>query len=108
MERNVNLPANAPPLLAAEDLVVGYRTSARSNKAIAGPFALALHPGELVCLLGPNGAGKSTLMRTLAGLQPPLAGSLDLGGMPLADLGAGARARQLSIVLTDRVAASVC
>jgi iron complex transport system ATP-binding protein len=45
-------------------------------------------------------------MRTLAGLQPPLAGRLDLGSTPLADLGAGARARQLSIVLTDRVEAS--
>jgi iron complex transport system ATP-binding protein len=98
--------ANAAPLLAAEDLVVGYRASGRTSKAIAGPLTLALRPGELVCLLGPNGAGKSTLMRTLAGLQPPLAGRLDLGGTPLADLGAGARARQLSIVLTDRVEAS--
>ena len=96
----------AAPLLTAEDLVVGYRTSGRASKAIAGPFALALRPGELVCLLGPNGAGKSTLMRTLAGLQPPLAGSLKVGSTPLADLGAGARARQLSIVLTDRVEAS--
>jgi iron complex transport system ATP-binding protein len=101
-----DLPASTAPLLMAEDLVVGYRTSGRTNKTIAGPFALALHPGELVCLLGPNGAGKSTLMRTLAGLQPPLAGRLDLGGTPLADLSAGARARQLSIVLTDRVEAS--
>jgi iron complex transport system ATP-binding protein len=106
MEHNVNLPADTAPLLAAEDLVVGYRASGRTSKAIAGPFALTLCPGELVCLLGPNGAGKSTLMRTLAGLQPPLAGRLDLGGTPLADLGAGARARQLSIVLTDRVEAS--
>jgi iron complex transport system ATP-binding protein len=110
MNSNQNLltdsPADTAPLLTAEDLVVGYRASGRTSKAIAGPFALALHPGELVCLLGPNGAGKSTLMRTLAGLQPPLAGRLDLGGTPLADLGAGARARQLSIVLTDRVEAS--
>jgi iron complex transport system ATP-binding protein len=99
-------PANTSPLLTAEGLTIGYRTSNRATKAIAGPLSLALHAGELVCLLGPNGAGKSTLMRTLAGLQPPLAGRLDLGGTPLADLGAGARARQLSIVLTDRVEAS--
>ena len=93
------------PLLAADNLTIGYH-SGRTTKPVAGPLVLALHPGELVCLLGPNGAGKSTLMRTLAGLQPPLAGRLDLGSTPLADLGAGARARQLSIVLTDRVEAS--
>lgn len=106
MKSKTTIPISAAPLLTAEDLVVGYRTSGGASKVIAGPFTLALRPGELVCLLGPNGAGKSTLMRTLAGLQPPLAGSLRVGSTPLADLGAGARARQLSIVLTDRVEAS--
>jgi iron complex transport system ATP-binding protein len=106
MIENQNSPADTAPLLTAESLTIGYRSSGRATRPIAGPLALALRPGELVCLLGPNGAGKSTLMRTLAGLQPPLAGRLDLGGMPLADLGAGDRARQLSIVLTDRVEAS--
>ncbi|HVC91699.1 MAG TPA: ATP-binding cassette domain-containing protein [Acidobacteriaceae bacterium] len=32
-------------------------------------------------LLGPNGAGKSSLMRTIATLQDPDAGSIDLDGM---------------------------
>jgi len=58
-----------------------------------------------VCLLGPNGAGKSTLLRTLAGVQPPLSGHLTVGGKPLASLSPAARARQLSIVLTERVEA---
>ncbi|MFD1875064.1 ABC transporter ATP-binding protein [Hymenobacter bucti] len=110
MTENDNLSVSpheyAAPLLTSKDLTIGYRTSGRATKVIAGPLSLALRPGELVCLLGPNGAGKSTLMRTLAGLQPPLAGRLDLGGTPLTDLGAAARARQLSIVLTDRVEAS--
>jgi ABC-2 type transport system ATP-binding protein len=34
-------------------------------------------------LLGPNGAGKSTLMRTLATLQEPDAGSVELNGVDL-------------------------
>ncbi|MEM1330932.1 MAG: ATP-binding cassette domain-containing protein [Planctomycetota bacterium] len=34
-------------------------------------------------LLGPNGAGKSTLMRTLATLQAPSAGSVELDGVDL-------------------------
>jgi ABC-2 type transport system ATP-binding protein len=32
-------------------------------------------------LLGPNGAGKSSLMRTIATLQDPDAGSIDLDGL---------------------------
>ncbi|WP_310397784.1 ABC transporter ATP-binding protein [Hymenobacter sp.] len=96
------MPAPAP-LLTAEDLAVGYFVNRKTPRPVTGPLRLALWPGELVCLLGPNGAGKSTLLRTLAGLQPPLSGRLDLGGTALARLSAGERARRLSIVLTDRV-----
>ncbi|OGX91323.1 ABC transporter ATP-binding protein [Hymenobacter coccineus] len=96
-------PQQPAPLLTAEDLAVGYFLSKKTPRPVAGPLRLALWPGELVCLLGPNGAGKSTLLRTLAGLQPPLGGRLELGGRPLAAMGAAERARQLSVVLTDRV-----
>lgn len=96
------LVSSAPPLLRAEELAVGYLHSRSASRTVAGPLSLALWPGELVCLLGPNGAGKSTLLRTLAGLQPPLAGRLDVGGASLSSLSAADRARQLSIVLTER------
>ena len=33
-------------------------------------------PGDFLCIIGPNGAGKSTLVKTLAGLMPPLSGTL--------------------------------
>ena len=92
-----------PPLLTAADLVVGYFAAKNKPRPVAGPLQLALGPGELVCLLGPNGAGKSTLLRTLAGLQPPLSGQLIIAGESLATLSAPERARQLSIVLTDRL-----
>ena len=36
-------------------------------------------------LLGPNGAGKSTLMRTVATLQDPDSGSIDLDGIDVLD-----------------------
>jgi iron complex transport system ATP-binding protein len=64
---------------------------------------VALNAGELVCLLGPNGAGKSTLLRTLAALQPPLAGRVLLDGADLHAMPARERARRLSVVLTDRI-----
>jgi len=98
-------PPAAAPLLAAENLTIGYAARKKAPRLVAGPLHLALWPGELVCLLGPNGAGKSTLLRTLAGVQAPLGGYLAVGGQPLASLSPEARARQLSIVLTERIEA---
>lgn len=92
-------------LLTAEALTVGYLSGKGITKPVAGPLALALRAGELVCLLGPNGAGKSTLLRTLANLQPALAGEIQLTGTALAQLDAVAFACRLSIVLTERVEA---
>ena len=40
---------------------------------------LTLYRGDHVALVGPNGAGKSTLMKMLAGIEPPSAGSRELG-----------------------------
>lgn len=96
-------PARPPQVLAAESLAIGYRLTRREERVVAGGLDLSLEAGEMVCLLGPNGAGKSTLMRTLAGLQPALSGSIRLGGGRLDRLSAAQLARRRSIVLTDRV-----
>jgi len=48
---------------------------------------LAVPRGELFCLLGPTGAGKSTLLRTLAGLEPPDAGTVSVDGQRLSGEG---------------------
>lgn len=91
------------PVLNARDLTIGYAAPRRAPTVVAERLAAALYPGELVCLAGPNGAGKSTLLRTLAGMQPALAGEVRLGGDLVAALEPRERARRMSIVLTDRV-----
>ena len=71
--------------------VAGVRPRAATGEAAwelrgvaAGPtrepvlrdLSLAGGRGEVVALVGPNGSGKTTLLRTLAGLLPPLAGTV--------------------------------
>jgi iron complex transport system ATP-binding protein len=62
-----------------------------------------LETGELVCLLGPNGSGKSTLLRTIAGIQRPLAGTVEVLGSDLRTRTPEWLARHLSVVLTEPV-----
>lgn len=86
-------------MLKATNLVVGYRTDA----AICAPINVTLQAGELVCLLGANGAGKTTLLRTLAGLLPPLSGTVTLDDQSVHQMSARTLARHLAIVTTERV-----
>ena len=85
-------------------LRTGY-TERRRSVVISPDLCLAIRPGEIVMLMGPNGSGKSTLMHTMAGLLPPLAGEVQLGEKLLSRLTMKEVARQLSLVLTERIPA---
>jgi iron complex transport system ATP-binding protein len=102
-------PASAPrrPSLTTVDLAIGYRGSGPAPVVLADGLRLRVDAGEVVCLLGANGAGKSTLLRTLAGMQRPVAGSVSIGDADLHRLRPRELARQLALVLTDRVAVGV-
>ncbi|MEU0676019.1 ABC transporter ATP-binding protein [Streptomyces sp. NPDC006172] len=50
--------------------------------ALAG-VDLDIAPGEILTVVGPSGCGKSTLLRTLAGLLPTLAGTVEQDGRPI-------------------------
>jgi iron complex transport system ATP-binding protein len=95
------------PLLQLDKLSVGYGGGRKVDRIVASEINLALFAGELVCLLGPNGAGKSTLLRTVAGMQHPLGGQVLLNGQDLHALSKPQLARQLSVVLTERVTAGL-
>lgn len=88
--------------LRTEGLTVGY-THGRRTVEVLRDLDLTIAPGELVCLVGPNGSGKSTLLRTIAGMQPALAGTAFLRGDDVTALTAAERARRLAVVLTDPV-----
>lgn len=47
---------------------------------------LNVNDGELVVLVGPSGCGKSTLLRTIAGLEAPDAGTIEIGERDVTNL----------------------
>ncbi len=59
-------------VLSVHDLSVS-----RGGLPVLDGVFFALEPGEVLLLRGPNGIGKTTLLRTVAGLQPPLAGQVE-------------------------------
>ena len=88
-------------LLHTRDLQTGYHRAGKKIP-VSGPLPeLTIGAGQLICLLGPNGSGKSTLLRTLAGLQPALAGGVTIQGQTR--LSSVDLAKKISLVLTDRV-----
>ncbi len=90
-------------VLVTEGLTIGYLQPRRAPLVISERISVSLVQGEVVCLLGPNGAGKSTLIRTLCGMQRPLAGRVFLQGTSVHNMLPMALARRLSVVLTERV-----
>lgn len=52
---------------------------ARGGVPVLQGVSFDLAAGAALVLRGPNGAGKTTLLRTLAGLQPPLRGTVTPG-----------------------------
>lgn len=95
---------NRKAIVETRSLAIGYRSSG-AERTVATGLNIRLRAGNMVCLLGSNGAGKSTLMRTLSGLQPPLAGEIRIDNRPLGALKPAGLAQKLSLVLTDRIEA---
>src|SRR5271155_3207166 len=72
-------PASSPSApghaLAGRGLSAGCR-----GVPVVRELNLEVRPGEVVALLGPNGAGKTTTLETIAGLNRPISGTVELSG----------------------------
>lgn len=87
-------------ILEANHLATGYQ-SKRKSTVISEHINFRIEKGTLVGLAGANGIGKSTLLRTLAGMQPALSGTMKLDGTYIEDFTPLQLATKLSIVLTE-------
>ena len=92
--------------ISTNKLAIGYRFRTGASQpfgeaVVQHDLSFSLYEGEMVCMLGPNGCGKSTLLRTLAGLQPALAGEYSAMGYGLPVTGEASK--NIALVLTERL-----
>ena len=79
----------AEPLLRVRNLESWYGRI----QALKG-IDIEVRRGETVALVGANGAGKTTFMRTLSGVQPMRAGSIEFDGIDISKLRSDMRMRR--------------
>ncbi len=65
------------PLITLKGVSSGY-----GGNVIIHDVDLDLREGDFMAVVGPNGGGKTTLFRTILGLIPPAAGSVEVMGLP--------------------------
>ncbi len=78
----------SPPLPSAAIEATGLRkVYGRGNTEVVAlrGVTLRVQRGEVVALLGPSGAGKSTLLTAIGLINPPTAGQITIGGLPVLD-----------------------
>ncbi|HEY3437915.1 MAG TPA: ABC transporter ATP-binding protein [Actinotalea sp.] len=81
-DRTVGTQRPADEHVVATDV----RYAHREGHDVLHGIGLDLRVGERLAVVGPSGAGKSTLGRMLAGIHPPTAGEVSVGGVPLVEL----------------------
>lgn len=83
-------------IMTFKDLQLGYR----GNEPLLAGATAGVREGEMIALVGRNGTGKSTLLRTLAKIQRPLGGSVQLHHRSLNRYAPREMAREMAFVGT--------
>ena len=81
-----------PSEVSCAGLVKEYVTATGTVRALKGVDA-AFPAGRVTAVVGPSGSGKSSLLRILACVDRPTAGSVRIGGVEVAAMGARGRRR---------------
>lgn len=99
--RDDDSPQKTLPLLTLSHLTTGYR-HAHAPRIVSRDLCASLPEATVTALVGVNGSGKSTLLRTIAALQPALAGEITWKGRNLATFDRETLAKTIAVVLTTR------
>lgn len=70
------------PIVRVRDLVKQFRRADGSVVNAIDDVSFDVMPGEMVVLVGPSGCGKTTLLRSIAGLERPDKGLIEIHGTP--------------------------
>ncbi|MEV5901421.1 ABC transporter ATP-binding protein, partial [Streptomyces sp. NPDC052127] len=81
--------------------VTGVRYAYERGGEVLRGVDLTVRPGERLAVVGPSGAGKTTLSRLLAGVDAPSAGTVKVGGVPVAELAPETLRRQVVLVTQE-------
>ena len=85
-----NAPAagDAPPVIRIRGLSKAYRRGEQLIPVLEG-IDLDVNEAEFIALMGPSGSGKSTLLNLIAGIDQPSGGTIEIGGVNIAELREG-------------------
>lgn len=92
----------APEVSPGHDLVArGLTCGWPGREPVVVGLDVEVGPGRSVAVVGPSGVGKTTLLATLAGLLPPVAGTVRAGGLDPARLDRAEAARLVAFLAED-------
>ena len=74
---------------------------AETDPLVLKDISLRIEEGESVAIIGPSGCGKTTLVKLLLGLLQPVAGSIEVAGRPLGQVGLARWRTAVASVMQD-------
>ena len=92
-------------ILKTDNVSIGY-SSKKESITIASNINIELKKSSLIAMIGENGIGKSTLLRTLSGIQKPIAGAVFINNKNISEYSNLELSQNLSLVLTEKIPAS--
>ena len=95
---STHTPSATSPIISLSHVRFSYP---ETTSPVLSDLCLDLPAGVVTALLGPNGCGKTTLLNLCLGWLQPQAGSIVLGGRPLAGIARREMGRTLSLVPQD-------